>query len=211
MTILNKNIDNINNNKCSILGRKPRIVLDMDDVIVDYVGTILKEYNQQYNTNYTINDCTEWHLENIFGTAINDYIYFQGRFDDLPIKNNSVKYIKDIIESNRYDVFIVTASPPQGFIEKYNWVKKYMPFFNLNRLIPCSEKSAIWTDVIVDDKYSNVVEVINKTPLETPTFGFVYDMPHNRADESLSNCKRIKDLSNLLGYLDELFYINIKE
>lgn len=204
-------IDNIINNY-SILKRRPRVVFDMDDVIVDYVGTIVEEFNEDNGTNYTVEDCKEWKLEKIFGQAINDYIYFNGRFDDLPIKNNSVTYINKLIESGRYDIFIVSACPPQGFIEKYNWIKKYMPLFNLNRLIPCCEKSAIWCDCIVDDKLDNIKELITNPIINT--IGFIYDMPHNRVDDDLfkkeNNVYRIKDLSNMLNDLDNIYYPNLK-
>lgn len=210
--INNSNMKNDIIKKHSTLKRKPRIVFDMDDVIVDYVGTIVKEFNEDHLTQYTIEDCTEWKLESVFGQAINDYIYFEGRFDDLPIKKDSVKYIEELINSDRYDVFIVSACPPQGFIEKYNWLKKYMPFFNLNRLIPCSEKSAIWCDCIVDDKLDNIEELITNPVINT--IGFIYDMPHNRNDENAitkkENTIRINDLSDLMKRLDDIYYPTLK-
>lgn len=194
-------------NSNEYINRKPRIIIDMDDVIVDYIGILIQDFNVKYGTSYSIEDCTSWYLEDIFGENINEFIYFTGRFNDLPIKNNAVSHIKNIIDSGRYDVFIVTACKPQGFMEKYNWVKKYMPFFIKDRLIPCSEKSAIWGDVIVDDKIANIDDFVKNSPLKEVN-GIVVDMPHNRMDNTYI---RIKDLSNLLNILDDIYYPKIKE
>lgn len=184
-----------------ILNRKPRIIFDMDDVIVDYLGVLINDYNLKYATNYTIDDCKSWSLKDSFGANIEEFICPKGRFVDLPIKDDSVSYIKEIINSGRYDVFIATACPPHSYIEKYEWIREYMSFFNTNRLIPCTEKSAIWGDVIIDDKPSNIDEFIKNSPINST--GFLMDMPHNKNETKYN---RICNLSNMLEILDNMFY-----
>lgn len=187
------------------VNRKPRIILDMDDVIVEYIESVLEDYNNEKSTNYTINNCTTWTLSDILGKDVINYLNSKGRFNDLKIKNNADIYIKELIDSNRYDVFIVTACKPDAYIEKINWLNKYMPFFDKNRLIPATEKSAVWGDVIIDDKIDNVVEFTNTMP---SSIGILYDMPHNVSCEKF---KRVYSLKNLLYVLDNIFYEELED
>lgn len=177
---------------------KPRVLLDMDDVIVYFMERIIEDYNKDYKTNYTIEDCTKWEITDIFGNEILYYFNKEGICRNLEIKNNSDKFIKEIIESNRYDVFIVTACSPSSYLDRVEWVKEYMPYFNTERIIPAVEKSAIWADVLVDDNIYNVEEFN-----ELIGTGIVYDMPHNRHTDEY---KRINNLGELLPVLDEMFY-----
>lgn len=183
--------------------RKPRVIFDMDDVIFDFLQSVLDDYNKDHGTHYTLEDCTKWNLSEIFGNEINKYIYKPGRFLNLKVKNNAAQYIKDLIDTNRYDVFIVTACPHEFFIEKSISLENTLPFFNKDRLIPTSEKTAIWGDVIIDDKVDNV-----KAFDELIGEGILYDMPHNRGNYPY---KRISSLKNIIKILDEMFYPKLKQ
>lgn len=183
--------------------RRPRVIFDMDDVIVEYIESVLEDYNKDKNTNYKIKDCTTWTLSDIFGKDILNYLNTKGRFENLKIKRKSTVYIKEIIDSNRYDVFIVTACKPEAYLEKLKWLKTYMPYFNENRLIPATEKSSVWGDVIIDDKADNIIKYIDIMP---NAIGLLYNMPHNK---DCKNLKRIYSLKNILDVLDDIFYGNI--
>lgn len=180
---------------------KPRILFDMDDVLVEYIESVIEDYNKDFGTNYTIKDCTEWELKKIFGDKILYYLNTEGRFRYLDIKKNADKVMKEIIDTNRYDVFIVTACKPSAFEEKVEWLKEFMPFFDTRRIIPAIEKTAVWGDILIDDKIENLEqfeELIGK--------GIVFDMPHNQHSNQF---ERIYNLEELLPILDNIFYPNL--
>lgn len=179
--------------------RKKRVLLDMDDVIVDFMGDVIVDYNKDHSSiPLRLDDCICWNLESILGPIIFKYIYKKGRFLNLKIKNNSTIYIKELIDSGRYDVFIVTACPHKYFLEKSIWLDKYMPYFDKERVICTAEKTAIWGDVLIDDKLDNI-----KSFTELIGEGILMDMPHNR---NCNDFKRIYSLENILEILDEMFY-----
>lgn len=177
---------------------KPRILFDMDDVLVEYIESVIGDYNKDFDTNYTIKDCTKWELKEVFGDKILDYLNTEGRYRYLDIKKNSDKVIKEIIDTNRYDVFIVTACEPSAYEEKVEWLKEFMPFFDTKRIIPAVEKTAIWGDILVDDKIENLEQFE-----ELIGTGIVFDMPHNQYSNQF---KRIYNLEELLPILDKMFY-----
>lgn len=180
------------------INRRIRVILDMDDVLACYVDKVIEEYNKKCNTAYTIEDCTQWDLVGLFGTDIKDCLYREGFFEELEVKNHADKYIKQLVECGRYDVFIATACIPEAYMEKIKWLRKYMPWFDEKRLIPIVEKTAIWGDIIIDDKIENAREY-------KKMYGraLLYDMAHNRKAKDLD---RIYDLENIVDVLDAIFY-----
>lgn len=62
----------------------------------------------------------------------------KGFFYNLkPIKDN-VKALKKMLKRKNFNVYIITASPNlQADLDKIAWVKKYIPQFNLERMVCC--------------------------------------------------------------------------
>ena len=181
--------------KINKLKRKPRILFDMDDVLVDFLGGFIEEYNNEYKTNVDIKECDVWNLDKVLTGDIYKIMNRDNFIRNLKPKGNSIEVIKRLIDKG-YDVFIVSACSPKGYIEKLLWLEEYMPFFNRDRLIPCSEKSAIWGDILIDDKISNLDDFSKIGE------GVIFDMPHNKTDKSY---KRFKSLEAFEEYIDDKF------
>lgn len=176
---------------------RPIVLLDMDDVTTDFLGCLLRIYNERMGTHAKVRDCESWNLEETFSPEILDIFKEKGFFANLTPKKGSLKAIKKLISSTRYDVYIVTACKSvQEYQEKVEWFAKNLPEFNPNRIIMCSEKYLIRGHVLVDDKIQNLNEC------QPFMYTFAYDMPHNK------DCKhkKIKTLMELLPILDEIFY-----
>lgn len=176
-----------------ILGqRKPRILFDMDDVLADFVGEIIRRFNIKTSQNRSVEECTSWYMENIFGQEIMNIIREDGLFEELNVKNDAVEVMQRLIKGGKYDIFIVTASTPEAYKEKMNWLKKFMPFFPQHRVIPCCEKSAIWGDLLIDDRLKNLYDY------EKIGDCIVYDMPHNRKDNTFHRVYCLKDVEEYI-------------
>ncbi len=172
-----------------ILGqRKPRILFDMDDVLADLVGEIINRFNIRTSQNRSVEECTSWYMENIFGREIMDILLEKNLFKELQVKNDAVEVMERLIESDRYDIFIVTACTPEAYKEKLDWLTEYMPFIPQHRVIPCCEKSAIWGDLLIDDRLKNLYDY------EKIGDCVVYDMPHNRNDNKFHRVYCLKDV-----------------
>lgn len=184
---------------------RPIVLLDMDDVITDCLKAVIASYNEKYNTKFKPKDCNVWSLSEFFGTSIEDVlVLFRADkfFEDLAPKRGSIKAIKDLVKSTKYDIYVITATSDEDGSElqqKIRWFNKYIPEFNTKRIISCQDKYVIRGDVIVDDKIDNL-------DLCDPYMECILmDSPVNK------NCDkyiRIKNLRELPELLDKMFYEN---
>ena len=180
---------------------RPRILLDMDDVVNDFLGALIKEYNEEHGTSIKKRDIKDWDLTKSEVLNATDAIrLFQekGFFLSIPPKASSIEAINKMIASTKYDIYIVTAcGSVEEYREKQEWLKKYIPQFNLQRLIMCTEKSIIRGDVLVDDKVQNLVEC---SPYMRT---LLYDVSTNHGKRGF---KRVRNLNQVLELLEKWFY-----
>ncbi|QUH21784.1 5' nucleotidase, NT5C type [Alkaliphilus sp. B6464] len=177
--------------------RKPRILLDMDDVIVDFLGAIVKILNDRNCTNYTIDQCKTWNLAEHYGEESISIMKEEGFFLNLRPKNDSIEVIKRMYLCGKYDIRIVTASMPNAYKEKLKWIRKHMPFFNEKHFVSCNDKSSVWGDILIDDAEHNLIDFAEIGE------GIIYDMPHN---QGVSGCFRVFNLKDAEDYIEDIFY-----
>lgn len=177
--------------------RKPRILFDQDDVLADFLGAVVEKLNKKYNKNYSIEQCTSWNLVKNFGKESIEIINEKGFFYNLKPKKDAIEVLKRMYTSGKYDIRIVTASMPNSYEEKLEWIKKYMPFFKEEHFISCKNKSSVWGDILIDDAEHNLID-FSKLGIS-----IIYDMPHNR---HVKGFKRVYDLKEAEDYIENLFY-----
>lgn len=176
---------------------RPRVLLDMDDVITDFLGGLISVYNDRKGTHLKIEDVRSWDLSEIDPEIINMYKE-AGFFTRLKPKQSAIPTIRQLIESTRYDIYIITAcSEPEEYAEKVAYMKEILPSFNTKRIISCKEKDIIRGDIIVDDCVANLIAC------EPYMDCILMDMPHN---QNCDRFQRIKNLSELIPLLDKTYY-----
>lgn len=99
-------------NTAHFVSAKPRLAIDMDEVIVDPIVKFISLYNRDYNTpvNLEIIPGNEiyHHVPEDARMKWFEYINEKGFFRDLPVIEGSREVIKTLTEN--YEVFIVTAA-----------------------------------------------------------------------------------------------------
>lgn len=128
-----------------------RLILDMDDTIVDFLNPLIEAYNKETHNNLTISDITEWDLSKYHGMV--DIFKTPGFFRNLKPFPNAVEIIKDLYFSGDFDVVIATDPMGVGTIveEKFEWLAYYMGFLPNTKVYMCSDKSLIRGDLLFDD------------------------------------------------------------
>ena len=168
--------------------RKLRILIDMDDVLWDLLGTWIQYLNETYNTNVAVEDVKEWDMQKAFPTLTKLQIFiplktrrFWERVKPLP---DAQKYLRMLMKSG-HDVYLVSASTPDTIYNKVTCVlKKYFPFIPDSRLIFTNNKSLLKADVLIDDAPHNIVSWDRASIL--------FDEPYNATfDERRYNCSRV--------------------
>ena len=176
---------------------KPRILFDLDDVITDFADELVSRYNKKYGTNFTKDHCYKWELNEIFEHNILELIDEEDFFESVKPKKGAVEYMEKWIKSGRYDIFVVTSClKPENYVKKVKWFEKYMPLFPIGRVIPLTEKSAVWGDILIDDRPKNLIEWRDVS--ETmPRLCLLFDAPHNKSCDSFIRVHNFEFLDNL--------------
>lgn len=136
---------------------KSTILVDMDSILVDMMGPLLKTYNERFDDVLTLDNITDWDLHNFTKNNTKE-IYkiieepgFYLNLPDLPGAIDALKVLND-----KANVIIVSASPgPFGFTEKAFWLVKHAPFLTKRQIIFAHEKHLIKAHVLIDDSPHN--------------------------------------------------------
>ena len=157
--------------------RRPRIAVDMDEVMADALSEHLRRYNAAFGAHVEAADLDGRHLE--------DWVPADRReatlgmvdasfFADLAVMPGCLEVIREL--SARYDVFIVTAAMdvPCSFEPKYRWLRTHFAFIPPSRIVFCGDKSIVDADYLIDDRAVHLARFKGR-PL-------LFSAPHNRGE-----------------------------
>ncbi len=159
-------------------GRKPRIAIDMDEVLADTLAQFLAEYNREFGEKISKADLSARKLAEIIPAdrraRLRHYALSPGFFRQIPLMPGSGEVFAELRE--RYEVFIATAAMefPSSFNEKYAWIKAHFPDFPDSHIVFCGDKSVIAADFLIDDSPRHFDRFAGQ--------GFLFTAPHNRAE-----------------------------
>lgn len=177
--------------------KRPTILLDYDDVLVDTLPYLISNYNARTHSSLRIEEITNWDLSKfgdwrIFHAFLTDPAFWR----NVPDKGDALLIVQQLINDGRYDIFIGTASNSiQEYQAKVEHIEQRIPGFNLSKIIPIKDKAKFRADVIVDDGLHNLKECAEFMRC------IVMDMPHNQEGEY----RRIHALNELPTILEEWF------
>jgi 5'(3')-deoxyribonucleotidase len=177
-----------------------RLLIDQDQVICDWVGRILEWYNEDKKTSFTKADITSWDVKMNLGEHSEDFLRSCMRYPefyrDLEPVEGAIYGMRRLIDLG-HDVVIATAIPKCAGIAyhgKLEWIRRNMPFFDLNNFVAIQRKYLLDADVLFDDGLHNIVPwakkgwphhaVILDCPWnaqrveDEPEMGFVYRVSH---------------------------------
>lgn len=182
-----------------------RILIDMDDVITCYLEDVVKEYNRIYGTSHSIEEITSWKIPSSFEYGLFSVHKQSDILTTITPKLDSIEYINKWIDEG-YDVFIVSdcCNCYQSYGEKLEWIKKYLPKFDLSHFIPCKEKYVISGNVLIDDNLDN----LEKWSLHNPYgMDLLMTAQHNKGiqdERRVNNFKEADDFIKTMQFLMSL-------
>jgi 5'-nucleotidase len=158
---------------------KKTIGIDLDSCLNDLeTQWILTQYNKEYNDNVKLEDMVRWDVTTYIkpecGKKIYEFLLRPNFFLNLNPKEYSQMITKKL--SEKYDIYVITAYTPSTVVDKVEWIKKYFPHIDTDKVIFCNYKGIIKTDFLIDDGSHNILDYYNnggKNPI-------VYDRPWNR-------------------------------
>ncbi len=141
---------------------KKRIMVDMDDCIT--TGGFLHLINKYLNTNYTENDFDEFYMQNIIPDKDKFFKWFQNynMYDYCYLIEDVYEVLEKL--SKEYEIFIGTSYiipeilDETSFLlpQKYDFLRKTLPFINPHNFIFLGNKSVLNCDIKIDDRLDNL-------------------------------------------------------
>lgn len=158
------------NELLQIDGDRPTVLVDMDEVLADLIGSWIKVYNDLYDDNLTHKDVTQWDTTLIVkkecGTKIFDLLRTPGLFRYLEVRPYAQEFIQNLVDKG-VRVLVVSDSPigdahsdytnnseriSNPADDKRKWMAEHFPMIPTSQIIFTSQKWFVHGDVIVDDK-----------------------------------------------------------
>jgi 5'(3')-deoxyribonucleotidase len=174
-----------------IAEKKTRVLIDLDGVIRDFVGSLIRVYNRVH-PEHQVQPVNSRQLENFFPIGEDIYRFMEpGLIEE--IMQNAQPYPEALEALNRwkneYEIVLVTAQPENIKASTYIWIGKY----NLptNEVHITFEKSTVNGVALLDDFTDNLQEFADSGRLAV-----CLDQPWNQQWQG----KRVKTV-------DEFFYL----
>ena len=174
-----------------------KILVDLDNTINDFSDTLDKAL---IKLNYTLNPdrkktyklskyiISKSKSKSIKATdkVLNSKIFWKA----IPVKDQAKNIVRRLC--NVHDVYIVTTlwESYQGCArDKYNWIMKNLPFFDLNKVIFESKKWLVDGDVIIDDKIENLEKFRG--------ISVCFDQPYNKTVQATHRVKNWSEIGEI--------------
>jgi len=153
-----------------------RLLIDMDEVICDFLGPLCRQYNLLSRTQLSISNIDQYDLTNFIGPDGKKIFLRAGFFDCLEPFPGSLDILQTLREDG-HDIIIATNAlgNPDVAADKCRWIKRYLPEFYPDSFFIASRKHLIRADIIFDDS----PDVLNRFPGTR----VVMDRPYNRKVE----------------------------
>jgi 5'(3')-deoxyribonucleotidase len=155
------------------------ILLDMDDVLMDFKGGIVDTYNATHDDQISREMITHWDFSNFpkpIAEELDQLWRKPGFFKSLKPLNDALEYVPKLMEE--HECFIASDAFDFSYTEKDHSLKTYFPML-LHKKFYGREKWRITSDFLIDDK----IDTLNKYHLKTGV-AICYNQYHNLWDPS---------------------------
>jgi 5'(3')-deoxyribonucleotidase len=130
-----------------------RIIVDLDETIVDMMTPLLDIYNEKYDDAKTIDDIKVWELPKEMIDIFRYTEYFFLKLEPYPHALYGVRHLKKM----GHDIVIATAPSHSGHIarQKITWINEMLPDFK-NDIVLTHRKDIFNAEIIIDDHVDHV-------------------------------------------------------
>jgi len=190
----------------------PKILLDLDGVVVNFHQKLIDVYNQRYpeSKKLTVNDI-DCEIETLGPDLAHKLIGIFNEKDwfiDLEPLSNSIRTVLSFADLG-YDVTVCTAPArdldgiinPGCASEKYIWMQKYLPLW-ANNMIITKHKEVVRTDIIIDDTGYNIINWCRENP---DGVGYLIDQPWNKRFNNYPTNSTRGTLEGVTTFIDKFW------
>jgi 5'-nucleotidase len=172
-------------------GYPVRIGIDLDGVVFDTIGELVRLYNLEYDDNLQREDIKSWETARFVkcGEEIYRYFYDEAFYANLPLMDGVLEVMGRL--DKKHELVLVSDTPAVGMVNRSRQLEKVFPvdqfrFMREKNIIYTARKDLVDIDLLLDDKPENI-EDFHRTG---KGWAVVFDWPYNR---HLRNYRRIKN------------------
>lgn len=172
---------------------KPRIAIDMDEVLADTHHKFLILYHRDYGISMDLPQAPGKELHENLPENLQSlweiYIHQKGFFRDIPPMKDVVETVRALQE--RYEVYVVSAAMQfrNSLEDKYDWLQEYFPFIPWTHILFTGHK-IVHADVMIDDRIKNFAGFNGRKLL--------FSSPHNLLISGYERVDCWQDVAELL-------------
>lgn len=173
--------------------RKPKIILDCDDVLFNTNEVALEHQNKKYGTSYSIEDLSKWGLT---GNEILDErlkLFSDPNFvKSQPLYPGAKKFVEELCSFA--DVSFATAVPPRCMSAR---AERIIEEFDVpaEKVIIASDKSLLQADYLLDDSAKNIENSSAKHPV-------LFRRPWNYSISGITSVSKYEDFICFVKYVE---------
>jgi 5'(3')-deoxyribonucleotidase len=141
-----------------------KIAVDIDGVLADQVGAVLRVIEKEYGLKYLKSDVNRAHwtfsgreIWAEIARLLADPEYTLG----VPLIEGSQKGVEQLAD---HDVCVVTARRPNSEVATKQWLSTHFPYLTKYFYARTGTKHNIPSDVLIDDLDMNIVEFVKSDP-----------------------------------------------
>ncbi len=147
-----------------------RLIIDLDETVVQFLDELLKRYNYKYNQKICLNDIEDYDMSTTLNYDYKSIFMSSGFFVSLNPFPNAVNTLKKL-QDNGNEIIISSdcLGEPTIAQDKLIWIRRYLHFIPRKNIMLGSRKDLLKGDIIFDDapKFINNFDgftVVNNRP-----------------------------------------------
>jgi len=174
------------------------IAIDLDDVILDFVGNLVDVLNTEYDAGLTRESVTDWDLTKILDPIIGEswWKWWERRdwlWAQAPAVPGAIGGLEKLRRNGHY-LEIVTAKPRWAEAQTFRWLGKWRPPVHRVTIIPVEQKlkksEVTFAELLIDDKPDNCEEF-----LQANRRAILFKRPHNEKHKIEWGEYRVENMS----------------
>lgn len=142
---------------------KKIVAVDMDDTILWLMKAIMNDHNEKHPETPVLYEQMIAFDDSMLHPDYDKMEFFNrpGTFYHLePMDDHVVSELEKI--HNEYDLVVVTSAFPSSVSDKWDWIKKHLPFIPHENFFTGARKDLIQADILIDDAKHNVEKWVQK-------------------------------------------------
>ena len=178
------------------------IAVDYDNILNNLTEKTLEIHNAQSGKKIQLSDITSYNFYDCLDKEDADGIIklFKSKtlWDSLTPIDGAREGLRKLVEAG-HRVYIVTATAPENFNWKIQFLKKYFPFFNTDNVIRMMDKSLLKCNVLIEDCFDQLIK--NKLCYRVC---LDYSWNRNESKDFVYDIRRCKNWNDILEAINQI-------